>query len=166
MGVGPQNHPAAAGHGLTVIGVDICQIGRYIDAAVLMRCRKGKLVVVLIDGAADSTERVMAVGEHIGEREFLHPGGSCRLDNADIGNVMAGHGIELQSELIHVFTLVMGFDDGICHRALFCFGLVYSFAGESLHFRAFTLGNKLCPLYQIYAAFIKFDHKIILQLFL
>ena len=36
VGVGAEDHAAAAGHGLAVVGVDVCHIGGHIDAAVLV----------------------------------------------------------------------------------------------------------------------------------
>ena len=65
MGVRAQDHAAAACHHLAVIAVDNCHVGRNINAAVFMRSGKGKLMVVLVDGAAHRTQRVVAVGQHI-----------------------------------------------------------------------------------------------------
>ena len=115
-------------------------------------------MVVLVDGAADGAEGVVAVGEHIGQLEFRHAGGSRRLDDAYIGDVVAGHGVELQAELIHVVRLVMGLDDAVGHGALFGFRLVGRFAGEDTDFFGFAFGDDLSAVYQVYAAVIKLDH--------
>ena len=71
MGVRAQDHAAAACHHLAVIAVDNCHVGRNINAAVFMRSGKGKLMVVLVDGAAHRTQRVVAVGQHVRYREFF-----------------------------------------------------------------------------------------------
>src|SRR5699024_2060319 len=91
VGVGPQDHAAAAGHHLAVVAVDDGHVGRHIDAAVLVRRRQGELVVVLVDGAAHRAQRVVAVGQHVGHGELVHAGGAGGLDDAHVGDVVAGH---------------------------------------------------------------------------
>ena len=44
----------------------------------------------------------MAVGQGVGDGEFLHAGRPCLLDNADIGDIVAGHGVEANPELFRV----------------------------------------------------------------
>ena len=100
--VGAQNHLAAAGEVLTHKGVDDGDVRRDEDTAVLLGRGKAKDVVVLVDGAAHSTQRVVAVGEHVGQRELLHARGARRLDDADKGDVVARHGIEANLKCLGV----------------------------------------------------------------
>ena len=88
VGVGAEDHAAAAGQLLAGIGMDDALVRRNVDAAVLLRGGEAEHVIVLIDRAADGTEAVVAVGERIGNGEFLHAGGTGLLDDADIGNIM------------------------------------------------------------------------------
>ena len=118
MGVRAEYHPAAAGHGLAVIAVDICHVCRYIYPAEPVGCRKGELMVVLIYGTAYGAEAVMAVGEHIGNGKFRKPRGPCRLYHAHICDVVARKGIKPEFELFFIPAFVMGLYDGIGHSAL------------------------------------------------
>ena len=132
VGVGAEDHPPAARHHFPVIAVDDRHIRRDIDAAVLVRGRQGKLVVVLVDGAADSAEAVVAVRHDIGQRKFLHAGGAGRLDDADIGNVVAGHRVEFHAQILHGIACVMGLQDAVGDGALFGFGLGHTCRGRGL----------------------------------
>ncbi len=73
MRVRTQNHPAAACEHFPRILVNDCLMRRYIDTAVFLGAGQSKHVIVLIDGAAHRTERVMAVGQHIRHRELCQP---------------------------------------------------------------------------------------------
>ena len=130
VGVRAEDHPAAAGHHFPVIAVDDRHVRRDIDAAVLVRGGQGKLVVVLIDGAAHGAEAVVAVRHDIGQRKFLHAGGAGRLDDADIGNVVAGHRVEFHAQLLHGIACVMGFQDAVGDGALFSLGLGHARRGR------------------------------------
>ena len=123
VGVRAEDHPAAAGHHFPVIAVDDRHVRRDIDAAVLVRGGQGKLVVVLVDGAAHGAETVVAVRHDIGQRKFLHAGGARRLDDADIGNVMARHRVEFHAQILHGIACVMGLEDAVGDSAFFGFGL-------------------------------------------
>ena len=70
-------------------------------------------MVVLVDGAAHGAQRVMAVGEHVGQRELLHARGARRLDDADKGDVVARHGIEANLERLGVAGRVVCLKDRI-----------------------------------------------------
>ena len=132
VGVRAEDHPAAAGHHFPVIAVDDRHVRRDIDAAVLVRGGQGKLVVVLVDSAADSAETVVAVRHDIGQRKFLHAGGAGRLDDADIGNVVAGHRVEFHAQILHGIACVMGFQDAVGDGALFSLGLGHARRGRGL----------------------------------
>ena len=100
--VGAQDHLAAAGEVLAHKGVDDRDVGRNEDTTVLFSSRKAEDVIVLVDGAAHGAQRVVAVGEHVGQRELLHARSARRLDNADEGDVMARHGVEADLERLGV----------------------------------------------------------------
>ena len=102
MGVGAEDHPSAAGVHLAHIAVNDGLVGGNEFAAVPFGRRQAENVVVLVDGAADGAQGVVAVGQHIGQRKFLQAGGPRRLDDAHIGDVVRGHGIEFQPQRIHI----------------------------------------------------------------
>ena len=113
VGVGAEDHLAAAGEVLAHEGVDDGDVGRNEDAAVALRGRKAEDVVVLVDGAAHGAQRVMAVGEHVRQRELLHARGARRLDDADEGDVVARHGIEANLERVRVARGVVRLEDRV-----------------------------------------------------
>ena len=108
VGVGTEDHPAAAGHRLAHILMYDGDVRGHIDAAVLLRRRKAEHVVILVDGAADRAQGIVTVGQHIGERELLHPGCSRRLDDADKGNIVGRHGVEPDPQVVHVIGSIVG----------------------------------------------------------
>ena len=118
VGVRAEDHSAAAGHHFPVIAVDDSHIRRNVDAAVFVRRGQRKLVVILVDGAAHRAEAVVAVGHNIGQRKFLHAGGAGRLDDADIGNIMARHRVKFHPQLLHGAACVVGFQDAVGDGAL------------------------------------------------
>jgi CBS domain-containing protein len=134
VGVRAQDHPPAAGHHLAVVAVDDGHVRRNIDAAVFVGGGQGKLVVVLVDGAADSAEAVVAVRHDVGQRELRHAGRAGRLDDADIGDVVAGHRVELQLQLVRITALVVGLQDTVGHSAFLSFLCVHGAAGLLGHF--------------------------------
>ena len=111
--VGAQDHLAAAREVLTHKGVDDGDVRRDEDAAVLLGSREAKDVVVLVDGAAHGAQRVVAVGEHVGQRELLHARGARRLDDADKGDVMARHGVEANLERLGISRRIVCLEDRI-----------------------------------------------------
>ena len=116
-------------------------------------------MVVLVNGAAHSAQGVVAVGEHVGQGELLHAGGPGGLDDAHIGDIVAGHGVKLQGELLHVIHGVMGLQDGVGHGALLGLVLgrdVAQAAGELL---MVSLIYHSLAMEQIHAVFRQLDHK-------
>ena len=111
--VGAQDHLAATGEVLTHKGVDDGDVRRDENAAVLLGSRETKDVVVLVDGAAHGAQRVVAVGEHVGQRELLHARGARRLDDADKGDVMARHGVEANLERLGISRRIVCLEDRI-----------------------------------------------------
>ena len=158
VGVGAEDHLAAACHGLTVVAVDVCHVGRDVDAAVLVGSGEGELVVVLIDGAADSAEAVVAVGQDVGQGESLHAGSAGRLDDADISDVVAGHGVELQTKLVHVVALVVSLQDAVGHGTLG--GLFFGGGDAGLLSCLFGAGADGLAVNEVDAVVIQFEHNV------
>ena len=118
MGIGAQNHPAGSGVALPHVGMDDRLVGGDELAAVLFGGRQAEHVVVLIDGAAHGAQGVVAVGEHIGQGEFFHAGGPGGLDDAHIGDIMGGHGVEADGQAVRAIRGIVGHKDGVGHGAL------------------------------------------------
>ena len=108
MAVGAQNHLTAACVHFAHILVDNCHVRGHEDAAVLFGSRQAEQVVVLIDGAAHGAQAVVAVGEHIGHGELFQTGSAGCLNDAHKGDIMAGHSVEFQLEILAVAALVVG----------------------------------------------------------
>ena len=157
VAVGTQDHAAAAAHKFTVDAVDDSHVGRHIDAAVFMRRGEREHVVILVDRSADCAERVVAVGQDVRHRELLHTGSSRCLDDADIGDIVAGHGIEFHFQMLHIAGAVVGCQDSVCHRALQRFLGTDVFAGLSRDFR--RIGHDLGAVYEIDTAVVEFNHE-------
>ena len=154
--VGTQNHLAATGEVLTHKGVDDGDVRRNEDAAVLLGRRKAKDVVVLVDGAAHGAQRVMAVGEHVGQRELLHARGARRLDDADKGDVVARHGIEANLERLGVAGRIVCLKDRIRDgAALGILGRLRNTALGSLGRR-----HNLAAAAQVDAVLVQLDHTV------
>ncbi len=98
MAVGAEDHATAAGHPFAHVLVDHRLMGWNVDPAVLPGRREPESVVVLVDGAAYSTQGVVAVGEDVGQRKLAHAGGPCRLDDAHIGDVVRRDRVEPDME--------------------------------------------------------------------
>ena len=138
--IGAEDHFAAAGVHLAHVLVDDGDVRRDIDPAVSPRGGETEHVVVLVDRAADGAERVVAVGEHIGHGKALHAGGLRRLDDADEGDIMGSHGVELQAQTLHVAGGVVRLEDGPGDR---------TFAGSfAVILRRSVCRNKLGSVYQ------------------
>ena len=103
----------AAGVPLPHIGVDDRLMGGDELAAVLLRRGQAEHMVVLVDGAAHGAQAVVAVGQHIGQGKLLQAAGPGGLDDAHIGDVMGGHGVELDLQPVHVLGGVVAFQDAV-----------------------------------------------------
>ena len=121
VGIGSQDHFAGGGVAFPHIGVDHALVGGDELAAVLLGGGQAEDVIVLVDGTAHGAQRIVTVGQHIGHREFRHAGGTGRLDDAHIGNVVGGHGVKSDRQLFHAPRRVVLGQDGIGHGPLFGF---------------------------------------------
>ena len=154
--VGTQDHLAAAGEVLTHKGVDDGDVRRNEDAAVLLGRGKAKDMVVLVDGAAHGAQRVVAVGEHVGQRELLHARGARRLDDADKGDVVARHGVEANLERLGVAGRIVCLEDRIRDgAALGILGRLRNTALGSLGLR-----HNLAAVTQVDAVLVQLDHTV------
>ena len=154
--VGAQDHLATAGEILTHKGVDDGDVRRDEDAAVLLGSRETKDVVVLVDGAAHGAQRVVAVGEHVGQRELLHARGARRLDDADKGDVVARHGVEANLERLGVAGRIVCLEDRIRDgAALGILGRLRNTALGSLGLR-----HNLAAVTQVDAVLVQLDHTV------
>ena len=88
MGVRSENHRSAFRQHLTSVLVDDRLMRRNVYAAVLLGTAKSKHVVIFIYGTAYSAKAVMAVGQHIWNRELLESGRSGSLDDSDKSDVV------------------------------------------------------------------------------
>ena len=118
VGVGAQQHPAGSGVALPHVGVDHGLVRRNELAAILFGGGQAENVVVLVDGAAHGAQGVVAVGEHIGQREFLHAGGTGGLDDAHVSDIVGRHGVEADGQAVGVIRCVVAGEDGVGHGAL------------------------------------------------
>ena len=147
VGIGAQNHFAATGHGLPVVAVQVCHIGGHINSAVLHCGRQCKLVVVLINGTAYSTQRIVAVCQHVGHGELRHAGGPGGLDDPHIGNVMAGHGVVFQVQILHIAAHIVCLQNAVCHGFLGIPGGVPLLSGFVQQF--FGILHQIRSIYQV-----------------
>ena len=154
--VGTQDHLAAAGEVLAHKGVDDGDVRRDENAAVLLGSREAKDVVVLVDGAAHGAQRVMAVGEHVRQRELLHARGARRLDDADKGDVMARHGIEANLERLGISGRIVCLEDRIRDGA--ALGILGRLRNTALG----GLGRRhnLAAVAQVDAVLVQLDHTV------
>ena len=154
--VGAQDHLAATGEVLAHKGVDDGDVRRNEDAAVLLGRGKAKDVVVLVDGATHGAQRVMAVGEHVGQRELLHARGARRLDDADKGDVVARHGVEANLECLGISGRIVCLEDRIRDgAALGILGRLRNTALGSLGRR-----HNLAAAAQVDAVLVQLDHTV------
>ena len=120
VGVRAKDHLAAARKLFAHVLVDDRQMRGHKNAAVFFGGGQAEAVVVLIDGAAHGAKAVVAVGEHIRNGEFLQTGRTGRLDDAHKGDVMAGHGIELDLQVFGIAAGVVGLQNAVGHGASLC----------------------------------------------
>ena len=73
----------------------------------------------MVDGAADSAQAVVAVCQHIGKRKRLHTASTGRLNDADIGDIVRGHGIETDAKLLWIARAVMRLQNVVGNGARF-----------------------------------------------
>ena len=117
---------------------------------------EAKDVIVLVDSAAHGAQRVMAVGEHVGQRELLHARGTRRLDDADEGDIVARHGVEANLERLGVAGRIVCLKDRIRDGATF--GILERLRNTALS----SLGRRhnLAATAQVDAVLVQLDHTV------
>ena len=155
MRVGAQDHLPTTGEVLAHERMDHRNMRGNEDAAVLLRGRKAEDVVVLVDGAAHGAQRVVAVGEHVGQGEFRHARCARGLDDADERDVVAGHRVEADLQRTRIARGVVRLQNRVCNR------LPPRLVGrlrDAAH-RRFRFGNDLGSFAQEHSAIVKLDHR-------
>ena len=115
VAVGAENHAAAAAHHLSRVLVDHRLIGRHIISAVLHGGGQAEHMVVLVYGAADRAQTVVAVCQHIGHRKLRHAAGLGGLDNSHIGDIVGNKAVKCQVHRSVAAGSVMAAEDLISH---------------------------------------------------
>ena len=162
MTVRTQNHFSASGHHFPVIAVYDGHIGRNINTSVFMRRTEGKHMVIFVDCPAYGTKAVMTVCQNIWHRKFLHTARSRGLDDAHIGNIMAGHAVKAHFQMIHITGLIMRFQNMIGDGSLQCFFFRDRASGFLSSFSCFS--HNLPAFQQINARVKKLHHDNLLLL--
>ena len=90
MAVRTKDHFSAAGQHFTGILMDNCLMRRNVNTAIFLGTGKSEHVVIFIDGTAYCAKGIMAVGQHIWNREFFQSGCAGCLDDTYKGNIMRG----------------------------------------------------------------------------
>ena len=75
--------------------------------------REAEGVIVLVDGAADGAEAVVAVGHGIGDGELLEARGLGGLNDAHKGDVVGDQRVKFQPELVRIGAFVVGTEDRV-----------------------------------------------------
>ena len=154
MRVRTEDHPAAAGVHLAHVLMDHRHMRRNIDPAVFLRGGEAEHMIVLGDGAAHGAEGVVAVGQHIGKREFLHPGSLRRLDNPHEGDVMGCHRVKSQPQMFHIFACVVILQNRPGDGPLPGFRPVWNLTAEGPDFLRLLFRDKLSSVNQVDTAVI------------
>ena len=159
MGVGAQDHLSAAGEVLPHVLMNDGDVGRDVYAAVFLCGAEAEEVVVVVDGAPHGAERVVAVRQNVGQREALHPGGPCRLDDAHEGDVVGGHGVELDLQTFHgsrrIVSLEYAPGDGPPQGRR----PVRVLSGQLADLSRLRLPDDLRPVDEVNALIVKFNHR-------
>ncbi len=115
MGVRAQDHFSGTRHHFPHVLVEHTAIGRQENAAVAPGIGETEGMVILQDGAAHCAEGIVAVGEHIGDGEFLQSGGPGSLENVHIVVVRGHHGVEAQLQVLGIAGMIVLLQDLISH---------------------------------------------------
>ena len=124
---------------------------RHIDPAVLFGAGQAEHVVILVDGAAYRTQRIMTVGQHIGHGKFLQSRRSGRLYDPHKGNIMAGKLIKSELQPVHISGGIVPLQNSVADSLLLCLLLcdILSCPVKNSLAPIRTVGNDLPAVYQI-----------------
>ena len=107
MRIGAENHAACCRHHFSCILVNDCKMRRNINTAVFLRGSKTEHVIIFIDRSSHRAQRIVAVRQHIGDRKSGESRCPCRLNDSDIGNVMACNLIKPDVQLLRIPGLIV-----------------------------------------------------------
>ena len=162
MAVGSEDHGAAFRQLLPGILMNDCLMRRYIDPAVFLCSRKTEHVVILIDGTAYRAKGVVAVGKHVGDGELLKSRCPCCLDDTDKCDVVGGHLVKLNLQILHILCSVVLLQNAVSHCGL------QSILFTDLKARCLcrSLRDQLLSVDQIRPCFIELNHSSSFLLYL
>ena len=109
MGIRAKNHFPAASQHFPCKLVDNGLMRRNIHAAVSFGTGQPKHMVVFVNGTAYCTQAVMAVGQHIWNRELFQPGSAGRLNNSYKCDIVRSQLIEFYLKVLHISRRIMLF---------------------------------------------------------
>ena len=160
MGIGTKDHPAAAGHHLSGILVNDCLMRRYIDTAVLLGTGQTEHVIVFIDRTAYRAQRIVAVGQHIGNGKSGQSRCPRRLYDTHESDIVRSQFIKSDLKPVHVSGSIMRLKNTVSHRipGRLLPGYFPSCLTLNLGRRLCALCNDLRSVNQIRAAFQQFNH--------
>ena len=156
VAVRSKDHSAAAGQHLPGKLMDDCLVRRYIHTAVLLCACETEHMVILVDGSAHCTKGVVAVGQYIGNREFLQARCSGCLDNSHECDVVGGQFIEFDLKAFHISGGIMVLQYIVCHGLRCCFFLGHGLSGLLLH--CGRIFHDLCAVHKINAFVVELYH--------
>ena len=117
MRVAAEDHAADARLDLAHVLMDDRDVRRNEVGSVFFGGGKAEHMVVLVDGAADRAQRIVAVCERVRERELLQPARLRRLDDTDVGDVVRGDRVKFEFEVLFR-PAVVRVQDAVGHRPL------------------------------------------------
>ena len=135
-------------------------VRRYIDAAIFLGTGQSKHVVIFVDRSPYRTQRIVAVGQHIGDGEFLKPGRPRRLDDPYEGNIVRRQLIKFDLKLFHVPGSIMRLQNPVSHRILRRILTGYLLSGTGS--RLFCSFHDLASVQKINTTVVQFYHLVFL----
>ena len=128
-------------------------VGGHVDTAVLLGCRETEHMVILVDGTAYRTQGVMAVGHRVGDGEFIQAGGTGCLNDADVCDVVAHHGIELDAHFVTLAAVyIVAAKNSVSNGVFSCL------CGRG---QVLRICGKLFAIKQINAFVNNFNHRVL-----
>ena len=104
--IGAEDHRPALCRTLAHILMDYSEMRGNIVSAILLCRRESEDMVVLVDGSPHRTQRIVAVGERIGNGKLLQSARLCRLNDADIGDVVRDDRVKTKAKVLLVPDIV------------------------------------------------------------
>ena len=106
-------------------------------------------MVIFVDRTTYSAKAVMTVGQNVRQGELLHARSSCSLNDTNKGDIMRGHLVKLDLQILVIAGNVVAGQNAISHGTLLSCFLVRSAAG--------LCGNSLCNITSVFYEFDTID---------